>query len=169
MSIFDRASKKVTNTVSLMQKKTNDTLTVKKLESQIKSIQGEIDTLCQAVGKRVYAARANGAQAELSDLFEAIDALNAKIAEVQNEINRVNSIHRCVNCGEEIEEGIRFCPRCGTSVAEPAKEEGAKAETCPACGANRNPGARFCDMCGHDYSADATASEEPEKAPKDTE
>ena len=157
MSIFDRASKKVTNTVNLMQKKTNDTLTVKKLESQIKGIQGEIDTLCQTVGKRVYAARANGSQAELSELFEAIDALNAKIAEVQNEINRVNSIRRCASCGEEIEDGIRFCPHCGSNVAEPAREENGKAETCPACGANRNPGARFCDMCGHDYSADAPA------------
>jgi ABC-type ATPase with predicted acetyltransferase domain len=168
MSIFDRASKKVTNTVNLMQKKTNDTIAVKKLESQIKSVQGEIDIVFLEIGKRVYAARANGAQAELNDLFETIDALNAKITGIKDEINRVNAIHRCASCGEEIEDGIRFCPRCGASIAEPAVKE---ADTCPACGAARNPGARFCDMCGHDYSSDAPAQEEaaPAEAPEKSE
>lgn len=165
MGIFDKYSKKVTDTMNMVQKKTSDTIAVKKLEMQTKTMQGEIDTLCQAIGKRVYAAHVSGNAPELEDLFEGIDALNKRIAEAQVEMDKLNSIRRCENCGEALNEGVRFCSRCGTPVKEPEAAEEApveeeEKEKCPQCGAERNGEGRFCDMCGHDFEAEVP-SEEP--------
>ena len=151
MSIFDKASRRLTDTVNLVQKKTTDTIALKKLETQIKTLQGEIDTLCTAIGKRVYAARMNNSQPSLDDLLEGIDALNKHIADIKEEIDNLNSVTRCENCGEELDEGMRFCPRCGFKVPENTQAE--KEDVCPACGAPRTTDARFCDKCGHDYTS----------------
>jgi class 3 adenylate cyclase/tetratricopeptide (TPR) repeat protein len=45
----------------------------------------------------------------------------------------------CVNCGEQLPEGARFCPACGAEQT---------AATCVTCGAALLPGARFCFSCG---------------------
>ena len=45
----------------------------------------------------------------------------------------------CVNCGEQLPEGARFCPACGAEQTAP---------TCATCGAALLPGARFCFSCG---------------------
>lgn len=44
----------------------------------------------------------------------------------------------CAHCGETLEAGIRFCPRCGTAVED----------SCPSCGKNLNAGDVFCSSCG---------------------
>ena len=45
----------------------------------------------------------------------------------------------CVNCGEQLPEGARFCPACGAEQTAP---------TCASCGAALLPTARFCFSCG---------------------
>ena len=167
MGIFDRASKRVTDTMNLVQKKTSDTIAVNKIKLQMKNMQNEIDTLCLAVGKRVYTAHVNGAEAELNDLFEGIDALNKRVAEAQVELDKLNAIVRCENCGEALNEGARFCARCGAPVKEKAPESETpeeECEVCPKCGAKRENDARFCDMCGHDYEEAASETENTEDA-----
>ena len=53
----------------------------------------------------------------------------------------------CAGCGEELPEGMKFCPNCGTAV--PQKEEAAQAASaCPGCGAEVAPDAKFCMGCG---------------------
>ncbi len=44
----------------------------------------------------------------------------------------------CANCGAESLPGDKFCPSCGTRLAE----------TCPNCSTAVQPGARFCAECG---------------------
>ena len=44
-------------------------------------------------------------------------------------------------CGEELPEGQKFCPNCGTAVPQPKI-------TCPGCGKEYEPGTRFCMECG---------------------
>ncbi len=45
----------------------------------------------------------------------------------------------CVNCGEQLPDGARFCPACGAEQT---------ASSCSTCGAALLPGARFCFSCG---------------------
>jgi hypothetical protein len=64
----------------------------------------------------------------------------------------------CATCNEEIPEGKKFCPECGTPVSAVAK--------CKSCGAEITPGKKFCAECGTPVSAAFTAPElQSEPAP----
>jgi RNA polymerase subunit RPABC4/transcription elongation factor Spt4 len=47
----------------------------------------------------------------------------------------------CSNCGNALEEGLKFCTNCGIKVAE-------KPRVCPSCGAEVTPDMKFCGNCG---------------------
>ena len=47
---------------------------------------------------------------------------------------------KCTSCGEEIEEGMKFCGSCGTPVPQD--------KNCPACGATIPLKMKFCSECG---------------------
>jgi len=51
----------------------------------------------------------------------------------------------CINCGEELEEGARFCWKCGTEQ---------RAATCPSCGQQIKAGWKVCPFCGAALSSD---------------
>ncbi|HEV2127373.1 MAG TPA: zinc-ribbon domain-containing protein, partial [Thermomicrobiales bacterium] len=46
---------------------------------------------------------------------------------------------QCPNCNSTIPANAKFCPECGTSLAE---------TVCPECGTANQPGAKFCTNCG---------------------
>lgn len=46
----------------------------------------------------------------------------------------------CSTCGNEIQEGTKFCPNCGNAVAQEKK--------CVKCGAILAPEQKFCPQCG---------------------
>ena len=50
----------------------------------------------------------------------------------------------CTNCGTKLQDGAKFCPSCGTAVAE----KPAKITNCTNCGAKLQDGAKFCPSCG---------------------
>lgn len=47
---------------------------------------------------------------------------------------------QCPSCGAELQEGAKFCPECGCSVATEHK--------CPKCGTDYQEGQKFCLECG---------------------
>ena len=49
---------------------------------------------------------------------------------------------KCENCGQELQEDMRFCIKCGSPVE---KKQNLR---CKECGASVDPGAVFCDHCG---------------------
>lgn len=55
---------------------------------------------------------------------------------------------QCLNCGQQVNAGIKFCPNCGTA-SSPARSNAVASSVCASCGAD-NPGtAKFCKECGH--------------------
>ena len=47
----------------------------------------------------------------------------------------------CEGCGEELPDGMKFCPNCGTPAPLPKV-------VCPGCGKEYDEGTRFCMDCG---------------------
>lgn len=47
-------------------------------------------------------------------------------------------VRKCVKCGHEISNRVKFCPECGTS----------QVDTCPKCKEPIHKGAKFCPNCG---------------------
>ena len=58
----------------------------------------------------------------------------------------------CKNCGKEIADRSKFCPKCGTPVKQPEKiqpEPGEQRDqVCAGCGHPVQPGSKFCLKCG---------------------
>ncbi len=167
MSIFDQASRKVTETVKGLQKKTNESMAMKRIDSQIKAAQAEIEGILKAIGEAAYAARAEeNPFAGAGELFAAVTALKERIAEDRKELDKLNDVKRCQSCGAQVQYLAKFCPQCGAKLEveteeAPAEEEVPEVEICPNCGAERNDKARFCETCGHEFDAAAVDSEEP--------
>ena len=50
----------------------------------------------------------------------------------------------CPKCGNQVQQGARFCPNCGNTMTPPATATVA----CPNCGKSVAAGAKFCPECG---------------------
>ena len=73
------------------------------------------------------------------------------------------------SCGNKLNPGAKFCPKCGNKVG---KKPAAKTEEAPnpdvlkcSCGNILNPGAKFCPKCGNKIGDTPAAPSAPSAAP----
>ncbi|MDO4389894.1 MAG: zinc ribbon domain-containing protein [Eubacteriales bacterium] len=166
MGLFSNTGKKISNTVNNVQKKTEDSLKVRKIQGQIRSAEEEIQRLYTAAGKCCYEAHLTGTGAESAvALYDNITELRAAIEKYTEEIDAINRVRRCPACNAVVSDTARFCSSCGAEipelVVEPVAEAPVSREICPNCGAERQEGARFCTGCGHDF--ETKTAEDPEE------
>lgn len=151
MDFFNKASKKFAQ----VQKKTGDSITIYKLQGQIKDLNEEIAAMYTEIGMACYKAHKAGEAAEgLSEKFEAVASIEAAIAQLSEEIDRINNVTRCPGCESVVERGVRYCPNCGTRMPEPPAPQEPEIELCPDCGIEREGSARYCEFCGHCFVTD---------------
>ncbi len=65
-----------------------------------------------------------------------------------------NGGSKCIKCNFEMEEDMKFCPRCGASVMEASKENAPK-KICRICGKELKGTEEFCPYCGKRCDLDA--------------
>lgn len=71
----------------------------------------------------------------------------------------------CINCGQELVEGAKFCSKCGAEVNAPQSETKAQRKTvydgeihkCPSCGAVLPSFATVCQSCGYELRGNRAA------------
>lgn len=68
---------------------------------------------------------------------------------------------RCVECGREIGENLKFCKYCGAPVRTASLNIVDDKIKCKACGAPLKPGVAFCTQCGTPVNGDSAASVKP--------
>ena len=166
MGLFSNTGKKISDTVNNVQKKTEDSRKVRKIQGQIRSAEEEIQRLYTAAGKCCYEAHLTGTGAEsAAALYDNITELRAAIEKYTEEIDAINRVRRCPACNAVVSDTARFCSSCGAEIPELVVETVAEApvsrEICPNCGAERQEGARFCTGCGHDF--ETKTAEDPEE------
>ena len=145
MGFSDQASRKFAE----VQRKTGDTITVYKLQSQIKNIDEDIRRLYASIGEICYIAHKSGKEPEgLNAIYENLNRMNEEKAEINANIDSLNGIVRCPDCGGAVNYGVKFCPNCGRKIPDELLPQ---VETCPKCGNVRGEGDRFCEKCGHQY------------------
>ena len=166
MGLFSNTGKKISDMVNNVQKKTEDSLKVRKIQGQIRSAEEEIQRLYTAAGKCCYEAHLTGTGAESAEaLYDNITELRAAFEKYTEEIDAINRVRRCPACNAVVSDTARFCSSCGAEipelVVEPVAEAPVSREICPNCGAERQEGARFCTGCGHDF--ETKTAEDPEE------
>lgn len=61
----------------------------------------------------------------------------------------------CINCGQELANGAKFCAYCGTTTNNPASQRRTVFEgeihKCPSCGETVNSFLINCPICGHEF------------------
>ena len=58
----------------------------------------------------------------------------------------------CINCGNQLTDGAKFCPRCGQQSV--LQTEALNEIICPKCGKILHANAAFCNFCGHNLKGD---------------
>ena len=59
----------------------------------------------------------------------------------------------CRFCGAEVEEGAKFCQKCGKNL-----EEVSDKKNCPKCGSELEKDAKFCLKCGYSMEKKAAGN-----------
>ena len=96
-------------------KKTEELLSVAKLNIRIVDLKAEVNTSMREVGEMLYATH-TGTPTD-SDILQAkleeIDGLKTQITELEAQIGKEREAHTCATCGAATRDGDDFCRECG--------------------------------------------------------
>lgn len=122
---FDSIGKSLAKTMREVGGRAENFYSEQKLKGNISGEEKQIQKIMEELGKIVYRRYCDGAPLEdmQKRLCEQIDQRMERIAQFKEEIAGVKSKKICSSCGTAVEEGMAFCPHCGTACTIKEKEE----------------------------------------------
>ena len=96
-------------------KKTEELLSVAKLNIRIVDLKAQVNTSMREVGEMLYATH-TGTPTDseiLQAKLEEIDSLKAEVAAVEGQSGKERASHSCSTCGAVTRDGDTFCRECG--------------------------------------------------------
>lgn len=122
---FDSIGKSLAKTMREVGGRAENFYSEQKLKGNISGEEKQMQKIMEELGKIVYRRYCDGAPLEdmQKRLCEQIDQRMERIAQFKEEIAGVKSKKICSSCGTAVEEGMAFCPHCGTACTTKEKEE----------------------------------------------
>lgn len=122
---FDSIGKSLAKTMREVGGRAENFYSEQKLKGNISGEEKQIQKIMEELGKIVYRRYCDGAPLEdmQKRLCEQIDQRMERISQFKEEIAGVKSKKICSSCGTAVEEGMAFCPHCGTACTTKEKEE----------------------------------------------
>lgn len=93
------------------------------LNAQIAAKESEMKTAYGEIGKKIYENKAAWKDVDLSELISKMDSVEAEIAKLKEEIRTAKGVTLCAGCGEEINQDVAFCPKCGAAAPKEESTE----------------------------------------------
>lgn len=120
MAFFEEIGKKITDTVDVVGKKTNEVVEIQKLRSQMSGLEKNIEKNYIALGKMVFAKFQDGEELseEARALCEEITGNTVLLDEYDNEIAEIKGMKKCPGCGVPAADDVVYCPKCGAKMED---------------------------------------------------
>ena len=90
------------------------------------------------LGVEMAAAQADATRQKIWESAAVSDSVAKTVGDTQAWKQGVKA--GCPSCGAALQPGVKFCPECGTKLAQKT--------FCSECGAELKPGTKFCAECG---------------------
>jgi len=111
---FNKAAQSVTN-------KTKDGVEITRLGSEARSINNELSSLYEKIG-RVFVESKGQDYDAMRPLVERVLELKDRLEEIEAQRLQLKSQYPCPVCGAIVSKGARFCSGCGRRLIEPEAE-----------------------------------------------
>lgn len=122
MDIFNKLSKKASDTYKYTTEKTGKLAKEAKLKMTINENKSNINDLYKEIGKKVYEKHIREENIiirdELEELCIQIDDYASIIEDANHEILSLRDKKICEKCAYEIEKEFHYCPNCGNKQEE---------------------------------------------------
>ena len=122
MALLDRFTKGVSEAADRAKFETDKALHVRRLNSEVAKLEGEIGQATMALGKKAIELRPAG----LEEWIEQAEKLEVQLAAKKEELEKARAEEYvepeskakfCPKCGIELPEGTKFCSSCGEKIS----------------------------------------------------
>ena len=116
MGVFDNLSKKANDAYQSTKEKTVQVTGEIKLKSQMNEMNDQIQALYKELGAMVFDAFNSNTEVSKDNITpkcEEIKKLQEAVDKIKSDILALRKMKKCDDCGAEIDEEAKFCPKCG--------------------------------------------------------
>lgn len=121
MAFFDDIRQRVNRAAQSVSNKTKENVEISRISGEIKSIEGELESLFMQIGRAYVESKGEAGEA-LSALCERADELRGRLEALEKQKFQVRNQNICPVCGNVMPKDARFCSNCGGKMPEPEPE-----------------------------------------------
>jgi uncharacterized membrane protein YvbJ len=147
--------KKLSDAAKSTAKKSEELIEIGKVKAKIRDAENEIEKAKMQIGEAAYKRFKEGESTfpEAEEMGGKIDGILDDIKGLEEKILRLRHVRACPGCGDEVEDTVAFCSKCGHKfeplpVEEEEEDEDGDVLKCKSCGAEIEEGSAFCGKCG---------------------